>query len=630
MKKLLSLLLALALMLSLGLAGMAASGESAAETEEEAPWAAIVLTDEGEAPEQERAVLNGYTLDYYKGGTKFENSLSGFLFQSEDPTVGLFYSELTADKGEFYTLGGAGKNITPADSGKAFTDTAVEWMETRGVDSYDSAILLGDSGDEASCEPVINAKGWTYLNIQGVLGYIEGYYRSAVYSDVSGGTTIPGAGGGGKSGSESPVVVIRDSLLETTGSSVGEDGTRARGIQPQGKSVTYLYDSAIVSRTWGAYSTDSARGALELISHNSMGLSLSGYGAYADTSCHLFLYGSTVMGGSDGIVASNNGEIYAVSSDSGKDIVALREQMGQTGSAALSPDDYDKSDEVLDTVIAGGSCAVQFHMPDQQHSGAKNTKTGILYMEGGKLETLDELVQDELSAYTARYSGACIVTKSTQADILLDGTEMRSRNGVLVHCMVNSDSNVNNIADGDEAPGSDFTFRNMDVAGDIVHDDYQRALRLTLDGTTLTGAVYSNTVDDWNAFCEAELEGEYILDPAGYETFWGVELTLDNGAVWNVTETSVLAALNVVNGTVNGTVTENADGTVTVEPLAESGDGESFELNLSVGGTSVSGTKIGGSVKDGEYRFELGDLLAALGLTVSYDEADGTMSFNKK
>jgi hypothetical protein len=193
-------------------------------------------------------------------------------------------------------------------------------------------------------------------------------------------------------------------------------------------------------------------------------------------------------------------------------------------------------------------------------------------MEGGALVTDESLIPDgfdSLTAYAQRYAGACIVTKSTQASVLLNGTTMDSWAGVLIHTMINSDSNVNNIADGDEALGSDITLQNMDVTGDVINDDYQRALRLTLDNTTLTGAIYSNTCDDWNEFSTAQLEGEYILNPDGYDTIWGVELTLCNGAVWNVTETSVVADLIINDGCmVNGVISENADGTLTVSPAA--------------------------------------------------------------
>ena len=642
MKKFLALLLTLLMMLSLGVSGFAASGEASAESaavEDDGIDAVITLGDDGEASDRE--ATDGFSLSYYDGGEKTDRSVSGFRFEAEDPGVNFFYSELAEDKAEFYTIGGDGENLSLSDSGLDFSTPAVQWMAARGVDRFDSLILTRDGGSEDSFEPVISAKGWSYLEIEGLLAYVEGSGRSAVYSDVYGGSTVAGAGGGGGSGTtEVPVVIYRNSLLETVGSSTaqisggisfGNSGGRTRGIQPQGKSITYLYDSAIVSRTWGAYSTDSARSSLDLVSYNSLAYSTTGYGSYADTSCHLFLYGSQSIGGSDGIVASNNGEIYAVDTDCALNGTELRSLMGLTAMRDVSPADYlEQEGEVLSSAIVGGQSGVQFHMPDMGGSGARSTTKGTLYMQGGRLATEEDLVDfDSLSAYNARYAGACIVTKSAQANILLDGTEMESWSGVLIHAMINSDSMANNVADGDAAPGSDITLRNMSVSGDVVHDDYQRALRLTLDATELSGAIFSNRCEDWNAFCEAECEGQYILNPEGYETFWGVELTLDGGAVWNVTETSTLSALNVLDGTVNGIITENADGSITVEPLqtAEAALSQEFPLDVSINGQSILSTTVAGTIEDGRLHFDLSALLEGLGLALAYDESSGAVSF---
>ena len=583
MKKLLAILMALTLVLSLGVSGFA-SGEASEETaavEDTGPKAAIVITDEGEDPAQEQT--EDFELTYFEGGAKTDVGLSGFLFTSDNSEAALYYTALTEDTGEFYTIGGTGENVALDEY--AVSPEAIAWLQDLGITAFDSAAILGDGQLLDSCPPVISSKGYSYLNIDGTLILAAGAARSAFYSDISDGSTVAGPLSAAAKGSEGGIVVVRNSLLETTGGgsvdgeiSVGNSGGRARGIQPQGKSLIYLYDSAIVSHTWGAWSTDSAKGSLDLVAHRSMALSQGGYGAYADTSCHLFLYGSASIGSSDGITASNNGEIYAVSSDCTLNDVELRALMGKTSTRDVSWQDYEVSEgPVLESVIKGGQCAVQCHMPDMGGSGARNGNKATLYMQGGSLVTDEALLLDGLAAYNMHYAGACIVTKSTQIGCLLDGTTMESWNGVLIHSMINSDSVANNIADGDEAVGSDYTLQNMDVTGDIVNDDYQRAMRVTLANTTLTGAIYSNTCEDWNALCDAEFEGQYKLNPDGYETVWGVELTLTNGAVWNVTETSVVTDLVINDGcTVNGTITENADGTLTVEPLAaeESASGE--------------------------------------------------------
>ena len=544
MKKLWAILLVLCLCATLGVSGFAsgeASGDASGGTaaEDTGPKAILVFGDEGEDIENEQT--EDFQLLFYTGGGQDEAGIRSFSLVSDASATALFYSEPT-EITVTYTIGGDAANISLEDY--PGTLEAAQFLHAVGVDSFDSAVILGEDGAD-SCPPVMSAKGWTNLTIEGVMLLAAGPARSAFYSDVSGGATVAGPSSvGGQQGQEEPVVIVSNSILETTGGAgtdgeiaVGASSGRARGIQPQGKSITYLYNSAIVSRTWGAWSTDSARQALDLVAWRSLGMSQGGYGAYADTSCHLFLYGSTVMGSSDGIVASNNGEIYATDSADETNTTDLRAVMGRTSSTRdLCWTDYPaEAEEAADSVIMGGQTAVQFHMPDMGHSGAGNKRIATLYMDGGVLATDDSLLQngvDGLAAYNRRYAGACIVTKSTQGNILLQGTAMESWSGELIHTMINSDSNVNDIADGDETIGSDITFMNMDVAGDIVHDDYQRELYLTLDNTTLTGAVYCNTWEDWNALCEAEFDGSYILNPDGYDTWWGVTLTLSGNAVF--------------------------------------------------------------------------------------------------
>ena len=556
------------------------NGDSAesSQTEDDGVDAVFTFYDEGENTEREQT--EAFHLTYYENGGFDDHEISGFLFTSDEPSVNFYFSELSDNKEQFFRLGGTAQHITPEESGAEFSKIALDWMSENSITSYDSAVILRDGGLDDSCDPVISAKGWTYLDIDHLLLYAEGSGRCAVYSDVVGGSTIPGPGAGGMKESQSPVVVIRNSLLETTGQSTadinspisfGNSAGRARGIQPQGMSRTYLYHSAIVSRTWGAFSTDSARQNLDLVSYNSLGYSTKGYGAYADTSCHLFLYGSSVIGSSDGITASNDGEIYAVNTACPLDSISLRAIMGKTAKESVSPADYLREPDETpgECLIAGGNCAVQFHMPDQMHQGSKNTKKAVLYMEGGTLLTKEEYISAKPSPYTARYSGALLVTKSTQADVLLEGTQMDSSCRVLIHSMINSDQNVNYIPDGETAPGSDYTLRGMNISGDIINEDYQRAMRVTLDATVLSGAIFSHTCEDWNTFCKEELEGDYILDPDGYQTLWGVELTLCKGSVWNVTEESTLTGLTIDDGCiVNGVIIENEDGTITVTPDA--------------------------------------------------------------
>jgi hypothetical protein len=151
------------------------------------------------------------------------------------------------------------------------------------------------------------------------------------------------------------------------------------------------------------------------------------------------------------------------------------------------------------------------------------------------------------------------------------------------------------------------------VTGNILDDDYERLMTITLDNTTLTGAIRSGTCQDWNTYwlnagyvedytiglasntfgseepLDAFVHDIVINDDGTYtETVYGDDqgtaLVLTNGSVWTVTEASSLTALTVEAGSaVNGTVSVDGQvvdvtaggswsGTITVTPAASSGE----------------------------------------------------------
>ena len=217
MKRLLAILTALLLALSLSV-GTFASGEASGDAsgttvEDTGPKAAIVLGDEGEDTENEQT--EDYDLTFFAGGAKTDAGIYGFTFASDSSEAAFLYSEPTENELS-YAIGGDAANIA-LDEYPA-SETAIDFLKGVGVESFDSAIILGDDADASSCKPVISAKGWTDLDITNTLVLAAGAPRSAFYSDVSGGSTVPGPGAmGGAQGSEAPVVVVSNSLLETTG-----------------------------------------------------------------------------------------------------------------------------------------------------------------------------------------------------------------------------------------------------------------------------------------------------------------------------------------------------------------------------------------------------------------------------
>ena len=144
------------------------------------------------------------------------------------------------------------------------------------------------------------------------------------------------------------------------------------------------------------------------------------------------------------------------------------------------------------------------------------------------------------------------------------------------------------------------------LEGDIFncHQFTSKNLVLTLDGSELTGVISSG-------WCEHDVDGVERTLPYGDETIVsedgltygcrenlgrvtcypsetvnnGVIVTLKNGSVWNVTETSYVSVLDVDDSsTVNGKIEVLANGLYKIEPNETSGEasGETGAADLSV------------------------------------------------
>jgi hypothetical protein len=204
------------------------------------------------------------------------------------------------------------------------------------------------------------------------------------------------------------------------------------------------------------------------------------------------------------------------------------------------------------------------------------------------LDTYDWLTNFSMISGGAPYfflnyiDGSTLCYRSVNSVLKLDNCELESKNGVVIETVLGYDTSASGIdvADGTEYAGYDFTLSNMDVTGDILHEDYQRKMNLTLDNTTLTGTVYTGTMASWNEDMENyvglmwnvydEALGGVVGEIAeknditqdsvvallekndSYETFWGANLTLTD-STWNVTSDASLASLTLdKNSTVQG------------------------------------------------------------------------------
>lgn len=344
-----------------------------------------------------------------------------------------------------------------------------------------------------------------------------------------------------------------------------------------GATKTYYFNSVCTAEGWAALSTDSATGSgLDLYAYNTEGVAENGgYSTYADTNCRVWLYGSRLSAAEISCIISKSGQIHAYNAS------AADEEL-------LSYNEGDVVEE--ETLLVGGRNAVMIHAPDMMGQGIYAADCGTFTAEDTTIATSEDLVStkdyydygDAVGAYVDYVMGDLFLIRSTSANIDLKNVRMDSYNNVLVHTVLNSDSMGNFLAagDGDQVNPVAITMTDMDVTGDILHEDYQRRMTVSLTDATLSGNIVSGTVDSWNEKWAEYGEVNWVVDES-YDAVYGVALTVGAGGVWNVTGQSSLTSLTVEEGgVVNGEITLDGE-PLTVEP------GQVYTGNILVTGDYV-------------------------------------------
>jgi hypothetical protein len=219
----------------------------------------------------------------------------------------------------------------------------------------------------------------------------------------------------------------------------------ARGTNVTSNSKMYLYNSKITANGWGALSTDDPTGTVYLEANNcDIQVVKSGYGTYADNDIKVVINDSRCKSATYTGMISGSGKIYLNNTSE---------------STAVN--------------------CVMIHAP-----GTDFTRIGTLEIKGGKIQTKE----------------ASVLVKSANADIVFDGAELLPKNGILLKSVIN-DSKRSAVmrwlleSDKKTTPvtvpvtGIRTTFKNMELKGNIVHDDSVRPMSLTFVGTTMKGAI---------------------------------------------------------------------------------------------------------------------------------------------
>ena len=375
-------------------------------------------------------------------------------------------------------------------------------------------------------------------------------------------------------------LIVNDSRVESTGSNEHTAGVSepfsneallisgtARANFSIGATKTYYFNSTCMAEGWAALSTDSATGdGLDLYAYNTDGIAENGgYSTYADTNCRVWLYGSRMSAAEIGCIISKSGRIHVYDSDAAGDAIMTYNE-GETVHESSS--------------IFGGRNAVMIHAPDMMGQGLWAADCGTFTAENAVIGTTQELVStkdfsdygEAVGAYIDYVSGSDFLIRSTSASIDLKNVQMESYNDTLIHTVLNADSMGNFLApgDGDQVNPVAVAMTDMDVSGNIRHEDYQRRMTVDLENTTLTGNIVSGTMEDWNNTWAQYGDVNWVVDDS-FDATYGVALTLGGNAVWNVTGQSSLTSLTLEEGAVlNGVDEITLDGEpITPEPGRE-------------------------------------------------------------
>lgn len=545
--------------------------------------------------------------------------VSGFEAESSETGLVAVLGDDTTEGAVSVVLGGDGANFDAAA-----LDIYPAAQEKLGFASFDSVADMGGA-------PLASARGGAYLELSGV--YAVGHTGL-----LNAGSDSDRYSGADDSAYIDTVVVARNTYLESESETPINDSNwphatslMVRGANRSalsvGESETYYYGTGVVVDGWAAMATDSAVGmGLDMVAYNSYAATrLGGYCSYSDSRCRDFLYGTTYESAEYGSIIANFGELYILGTDDAVyDTNTIREASGGTElavRAAVDPLAFASEDDIVaenvPSSVAGFRNAVMMHVPDIMGGGAKiSDAKGILYVKDSTIATYEDLAPADYAggeykeawiakageanyAYLEYMLGAAVLIRSDNALVHLTNANVESWSGVLIQSALNADANGNWIpadAEVSDRIGIDVIVDGTTaLVGSINHEDYHRVMNITLtDDASLTGDIFTGTVDTWHAKFADYLDSgaNYIRDLDGYDTIWGTSVTLGGNAVWTVADISNITALTVEPGAVlNGSVTVDGEAVDVTAGGSWAGD---IVITAAAGDASGEATGAGG------------------------------------
>ena len=256
-----------------------------------------------------------------------------------------------------------------------------------------------------------------------------------------------------------------------------EIGGNCRTHCTMSNSYSYFYNSKIICDGWGALSTETAEGFVYLEANDcEIIVTRQGYGAYADPDCHVYF---------------------------------KRCHFDIDGMASIIAGEGDMT--YIDCKV---SCASYF---------------SLMHCVMGVPEEVASLI---VKRGTINAKRELIKIKSHNAQIEFTEAEIRSDTNVLVHTIRNDDPCATKASD--TPYGVNVTLNHMDVSGDFLHEDPQRPMWISLNSTTLYGAIINGNLmmdpgSKWTATSDSYIHLLSWIDPAQIDAPEGVTIRAKGG-----------------------------------------------------------------------------------------------------
>lgn len=386
-------------------------------------------------------------------------------------------------------------------------------------------------------------------------------------------------------------IVVVDSHLEAHSDDIWMPSFKllyggARTTLLMSENNSWFYGSEIISNTWGAISQDSIDADTYVINCIVKAI-VGGYCSYQTSG--LYLYGSEMYAAQYGVFMCGTTHVLVDTAVAG---------INDTEGMMMKVPDYEV-DKTASSIVVAPTNAVVVHtsLPGENQiaTGDFNNSIFSTLKEDLPADVMPLSYTDDFffpginpngepcgQAYffIRNLHGSVVLIRSMNANFTFNNTVMRSSNGVLLQSVVTYDppSPFGHLPYGCANGNSGIytTFKNGTYTGDILHEDYQRQMTVTLEANTiLEGSVVSGTMASWNdkwseenllmALAEDGIDESVLSignpnwavdvlselkidDSFDSVDCTGVNMVVKSGATWIVTKTSSLTSLTVEDG----------------------------------------------------------------------------------